>query len=115
MKSKTEVNVSEERVCPYDGKKLRSDNRSGVCGRCSANGRKLENAPKSPKTEAPPAKKSPAPKRPDLTVCDVQEKVDRFLQATGLLGMRGDALLADFIDGWLVQVREKAQSLVEEA
>ena len=40
--------MSDARLCPYDGKKLRSDNTKGIYSVCQVLGRTLENAPATP-------------------------------------------------------------------
>lgn len=95
-----------ERFCPTDGcgKKLRSNNRKGVCGLCS-NGVKYHlngGAPKAPRKlrvatvdEAPPA-----------TGADLE----KFKTVAEALGFDVDELLNEFAAEWLKSLREKLEA-----
>lgn len=95
-----------DKKCPYDGKKLRSDNTKGVCAKCSARGRTLENAPQtSGADEAPPV----SGKKQERHGQELKE----FRQVAKLLGVDGDQLLVEFARGWLSEMRAKARALVD--
>lgn len=101
--------MSAARTCPYDGKKLRSDNTKGICSKCQARGRTLEGAPKGDESsiydvQAPSERKAstarPAkPSKPEVS------SLKRFRVVAEALGEDADALLEAFADSWLEQLR----------
>lgn len=107
---------ADVRLCPYDGKKLRSDNSKGICSACQARGRTLANAPtpaasedgrgidstiydvKAPsesRAKAKPARKS------------ASDTLKRFRVVADALDEDADALLEAFAESWLAQLKER--------
>lgn len=93
----------EARTCPHCAKKLRIDNRVGVCGKCQQRGRTLENAPVAPDASLYDVK-TPGTGRAKSDV------LKRFRIVATALDEDADALLEAFAESWLAQLKERVAS-----
>lgn len=100
---------ADVRVCPHCGKKLRVDNRVGVCSACQVQGRTLANAPEAPdaslydvKTTGERTASKPARAKSDV--------LKRFRVVAAALDEDADALLEAFAESWLAQLKERVAS-----
>mgnify|MGYP001014329559 CR=1 FL=1 len=101
--------MSDARLCPYDGKKLRSDNTKGICSVCQVLGRTLENAPATPVDDVLDTKTSlDKPKRTAAA-----SALKRFRVVAEALGEDPNALIEAFAESWLGRLKERAAKLVE--
>lgn len=85
------------KLCPYCGKKLRSDNKRGACSDCLASGRGRDEAPSVDLGDGPPKKRSKA-----------SDVVKRFRVVAEALGFDADQLLEEYCAGWLENIKQKA-------
>ncbi len=96
--------MSEERkTCPKCGKPLRSNNTRGYCSAClSVAGSSALLRGEAPAASGPIAAGGGRPKKPGNTR-------KSFRVITEALGVDGDQLLEDFMQGWLDRIRESVK------
>lgn len=92
------MSADAKRECPYCGKTLRSDNSTGICAKCQANGKKPGDAADAALlSEKPKAKAARS---------DVQK---RFRTVAVALGKDPDAILDEAAQEWLDAVAKAVE------
>ena len=98
-------------VCTKCGKKLRKDNRVGVCGDATAcRARVAAGADSSIYEVKAPSESRTKPKAEPPETKHALPAMERFRIVADALGEDADALLEAFAESWLAQLKERVAS-----